>query len=807
MSLESRLLLRAHSCTARVNGFSMVSKGQHNPLLFQPSSPQRFSSLSPSTGKAASVVKLEKGRNGKWLIEKKKSNAKPVDSALIRQAVQFPDKKETRRSFRKHVRSAATQAFYEAAYDIDPFTGLKTESTVQSTFDFMMRHTPQIGEALYFRVILGKGVAAEARELLLQPDMRLSQISQRNESVIRIEETSPESGELVLALSGYENSVLKSLLEIVGVVGKITAIRVSDPAWESVLRDLWRTIEADRPGFQLLGNKEVAVDDRTATVLLAFPQSMKYKNYTLTKRADEIARPTEWTKVTFEEYVAALVHGQVPTHLARSLYPGNSPDHQSTVISILTELFTSEHTKEAASVSALKMAIRYIESRGFGFHQKSRDIFIQAESMGLPMDAEIFDIFLVTASKAKALINFNSILRMMVRKGYPPQSRAWAAFMEMVQDPKVKRSMIQKLIQAGYNRNPAIRRTIVRQIAMNNLEKLFTDPLPPALEAEKLVDGPLDSLQKTARDRQELSTQDKELVIQDYIEDQNKHGSGWLDTMTLNRIVDVLGAHKRVDLCFGFLEVVSASRVVSADVVTLNTILTHVSTPELLAEVLQSVLRFWPKLTPDNVTYEILFRTAWKRRCPNMLRVIWRYAAFAKKTTSKLRYRMERLFDERFQLRSKRRGFYKGWEDMIAGLSDFAEIRALDPDEHNSQQVIIECASHAGRMKPIVPFATKLKEAQLMDKKIHKLVYDQVDMSPSMIESLSVDIPCVRLVPRDREDGGKGEEAIEPQFEGAVETLDEDIKNTIEDTIEDTIKDAASSLNKEDTAELLKEHS
>lgn len=665
----------------------------------------------PSKGGTATSLLKGKSRSSftRYLLRqiiKKRSGFHPSQPILVKRPIQYSNKLESRRNLRKHRRSAAKQHLYDAKNEATS----KPVSNWRSTFNFMLRHTRNVGETLNFRVVIGKGVAAEAHDLLSAPDTNLSQICKRNESHIHIEEVNHKTRELILNLTGSEDAVRKSLLDIVGLVGKITAIRVSDRAWESLLMDVWEGASEKRPSIRLLGNGKAAVDDKTMTVQSSFSNASKYKSYTLTRRADEILRPTEWNKNSFEKYVAALVHGRVPTHLARSLYP-NHPDHQETVVSLLLDLFTSDHTRSEASISALKMAINFIESRGSGFRQASRTIFQQAELSNLPRDHEIFNIFLVSASKARDLNGFDSILRLMVRKGYHPQSRAWAALMEMIEKPTVKRFIASKLRNNGLNRNPAIHHAIGRQMAMIDLE-------------------------------QQLST---ELDISKFINGQNeKYGVGWLDTMTLNRIMSMLGAHTRGEARDALLELVYTTRIASPDVVTLNTMLTHATGLPQQVAMMQGMFVRWPnlgpRLAPDAITYHLLFRAAWKRRFPNLLRVVWRYAALAKSTTPKMRYTMKELLQKEKNL-SAHRALLKAWEDVIFGQAELAEMRARHPDTLNAMHMISKYLELAKGMRPSVGLATKLEEALSMDVKIHRLLKDGAVMTASMRESLSVEIP------------------------------------------------------------------
>ncbi|KAI2627400.1 hypothetical protein GGS26DRAFT_561657 [Hypomontagnella submonticulosa] len=713
MSLGIKSLWRAQSCAFRLAGLSLIPREQYNPLFIQRSSFQRW--FSASTGEAETSL-VDKNSTNQVLTGKSLSNPtralykqvikrfslRPKKSVLVKPPAQYISKRKSRQSLHESRRSAARQHLYDHLRE----AASEPASHWRWTLNFMLRHTRDVREILNFRVIIGKGVAAEARRMLSEPDTDISQICRRNECDVRIEETSPHKGTLILNLSGSEHSVRKSLVDIIGVVGKITAVRVFDPIWKTLLLDAWKRVPGKRPEIRLLGNGKVSVDDRMMTLYTSSSNSTKYKDYRLTRRADEISRPTVWTKDSLEKYVAALVHGQVPTYLAQSLYPNPPPDHQGTVVSLLADLFTSEHTKSAISLSALKMAINFIESRGAGYRHVSRSIFSQVELLDLPMDADIFNTFLVSASKARNLDSFNTILRSMVRKGHAPQGRAWVAFMEMIQSPTAKQYIAAKLRTKGLNRNSSIHCAIGRQMAVADLEHRLSATID----------------------------------IQDFVNKQNrKYGRRWLDTITLNRILDVLGEHGHIDACNDLLDLVYTTRIARPNTITLNIILTHTEKmPQLMA--LKSVSARWPKLALDDVSYHLLFRAAWKRGYPNMLRVIWRYAALARSTTSKMRLSLTKILTQESDL-SRDRAFMKAWEDVIFGRSELTEMRTIHLDRLTGPHMISNYIEQAKNMRPSVSFATKLEEAHLMDLEINRLDTEGTIMTTSTRESLSVEIP------------------------------------------------------------------
>ncbi|KAI0881718.1 uncharacterized protein GGS22DRAFT_171680 [Annulohypoxylon maeteangense] len=727
MSLGIKSLWRARILKVHIGGFSPIPREQYNPSLFQRSSPRRWYSTPTMTGNDTSESSTYRsisslGNETRKKLIRARLGTKPMEPALTVRPFRHRNKRTLRHSVRQYRRSVARQVLYDVAHKASG----KPIRNWRATLAFMLLVTPNHGEVLHFRVIIGKDVSENARQVLSGPDTHISEICRKNESFVQIEEQDQISKDnrLIFNLSGSEIAVRNSLRDILGVVGAITAVRVSDPAFREFLLDVWKDAVEKRPETQLLRNGEAGetvADDRTITVKssLSNPNSV-YKPYELKTRADDIEVPKTWTQRSFEEYVAALVYGQVPNHLARALYP-SFPDHQQTVVSILLELFHTRATRSAISLSATKMAIGFIESTGRGFRRASRLIYNSVRRQRMLVDAELYTTFLISASKAKDLNTFNRILRLMVRKGYPPQSRAWVAFLVMMKSPTIKRYIVEKLMEKNLDHNPMILRAIGREMATLDLE--FTLHRPHVLL--KPYTG-------------ESTTPSATVWIRAFLTNQNKkYGPGWLDTITLNKMLEILGRHGQLDACKTLLGLVYDYRNTFPDAATLNTMLSRANGFANQMEMLHTILSRWPNLVPDEITYHLLFRLAWKRHYPNMLRVVWRYAVLTHKTTSKMRYTLSRLLTETDD-RSNRYKFLKEWEDVIIGKSELAEMRETYPNRFYTRHILPKYFKNAQWMRPSVELGVKLKEAISMDVEIHRLLKEGKIVDK---ESLSVDIP------------------------------------------------------------------
>ncbi|KAI0479791.1 hypothetical protein F4859DRAFT_449923 [Xylaria cf. heliscus] len=627
----------------------------------------------------------------------------PHAGVLIKRAISYPNPQASARSLQKHKLSVRTQVRYT---QIRNAFGKYAHNWL-TTLDLLIRHSPKFGEVIDFKVGIGREAAAGALANLSELDTNLWQIQQRHRCKIHVESGFHDDKPLILSLSGTDVSVRESLLDIVSAVGQVTGVRVMDPTLEISSPEFWKSSSQGQLPIQLLGQEESASEGTILTVYGHNGRSMKpalypaYEQYQLTMRADEIPRPVAWTKTSFENYVAQLVFAQVPTRLHKSLYP-DGLDHQSTVVQLLTQLFTSEDTRSALSVAALKHALRYMQSRLI-FREQSRILYNRAQLLHLPLDAEVFHIFLTNASKAGDLDTFNNFLRAMRRKGLYMRAETWIAFLGMIQDPQIKYYVMRKMRSHGLDRLQPVLKELGRENVLLVLERRA----------------------------------DSEINMVDLLEAQDKqYGLSWLNNITLNKMIYILSARGNLRACHELLDLVSINQRVKPDQHTLNTMISNTrSIPEKIA-----LLSRWPGLEPDVVTYHILMQVAWRKGLPNMLRVLWRYAEFAGLVSVHIRYTLTKLMRPEANP-SKHMAYLKAWEDVIFGRSELAASRLLDSNPGPmTARLMLNYVKDAGDLRPIVPLGSKLGEAYDLDLTIRKLHKEGAEISPALRESLTVNM-------------------------------------------------------------------
>ncbi|KAK8879566.1 hypothetical protein PGQ11_000860 [Apiospora arundinis] len=640
---------------------------------------------------------------------KEKTGAPTSNQDLVSPAVRYSSKHETVRSAKKHRVSADRQElfdFWRAAKE-QPATNW------QSILVLLIKYTPQFGRLFDFKVVVGKTVAQKVLEMLTGSTVAAGSITQRRSGcIVRTEHVDHDTEMVTLSLSGAEHPVRKALSDILKAVGSLTAVRVMDPDSKEILLDLWAQKNNQPLSIKMLGEMDIAQDANSLTLQKRIGPEGRipaFRYYTLNHHPNKIKRPARWTAESLEAYIAALVHGVVPSHLVGEIYgkERGTPKHKETVASILVEIFQSEETHSVISANALHLALDFLQKGGLSLRSAARTIFDQAEIHNVPMDTQTCNLFLKGCANAGDLDGFSSTVKLMLRKGYHPDSKTWLELLHLVQDVQAKESIVAKMESKGLAR---IQSTLVQV-------------------GSHMVPFKLMSCFR------KLSGMEQFVLGQDHL-----HGQEWLNTVTLNRLLEILGKNSRLDLCNDLLDYAAASGRVRPDAVSLNTMITHGRNMQTHIATIRSLRERWATALPDEVTFDLLFQIAWNNRGPNQLRVILRYAAFARRISNHTMDKFDSILKQERNL-SSRRALLKSWEDVIFGSDELRTLRR----KHGNPPKSYRFAKHYGALalvfEPSEDFDSKLLEAYEMDRAMHAALKAGEIMTPTARSRFTVDVP------------------------------------------------------------------
>ena len=237
----------------------------------------------------------------------------------------------------------------------------------------------------------------------------------------------------------------------------------------------------------------------------------------------------------------------------------------------------------------------------------AHQIYTKLAACGYAFHASNFNVLLAAAAKVGDVHNFEYALTLMLRRKIRPTATTWSAFHRLI-----------------HRRFPADANIVADAMRTRGL---LSDPAAAKEVVQNSVEGDL-----TAHLAQQGSLASfLELYDTRYRFSRGHEGFEWLTVDVVNRMVKTFLAHGRMHDAYQVLETFQHREPkASLSTATLNTFLTsslQASDPSTAIAVI-NWFRIGEEgaLTPDHITFSILFNIAFKRRYFNMLRVVWRYA-------------------------------------------------------------------------------------------------------------------------------------------------------------------------------------
>ncbi|KAL3424489.1 hypothetical protein PVAG01_03770 [Phlyctema vagabunda] len=318
-----------------------------------------------------------------------------------------------------------------------------------------------------------------------------------------------------------------------------------------------------------------------------------------------LLKPEAWTKESFNEYVHYLTSALMTNHIHASIYRAGE-DHIAAVINILLEVFNDPRAKQAISKRALNAAMSYLVKHNQILH--ARSLFVQMESIGFPMNTDTFNIMLRGAAKHNDLSNFHTLLNLMLKRNYTPDSQTFIAFMRAFDDSRIKKYILLAMSKLNLLNHKSTLKEACEQFVSEDFEGFL----------------------------QEGKTEWEFLQHMD-----EKYGESWLSVSNGNRILKVLASKWLISRSWKFV-LEMKKRDIEPDSISLNTILSnckHMGNMEGAIEILKN----WPHdaqhgIPRDELTYHCLFIMAVRLRMHNVARTIWQYACLNAFTTSWMRH-------------------------------------------------------------------------------------------------------------------------------------------------------------------------
>ncbi|KAH6649711.1 hypothetical protein F5144DRAFT_553893 [Chaetomium tenue] len=500
-------------------------------------------------------------------------------SIVVKPVGVYPHRRETREALHKHHRALTQQVRLEKQ------RRQERGGDWRIILHHLMRSTvPDAKPHGHIKVVIPRHSIGS---LLSDHRQNLWNIKSRTGCAVTLYRPTDEGANLdpYVTLEGQLASISTAVDDILKVTKGITVVNMGEI--QGIEQNGSQADQAPEDG---------AVDSAfTATKIQPHQMTVSWRPYKLDIRADQIPRPTEWTTEAFQQYVAALVMGDVDASLARRLYPPGKT-HKEATIQQLLEAFNDPNAWHVISLPALIMALRYLSTAGATYLMEVRELIERASGLGLRMDTTIYNLLADTAVYCKNLLAFETAVSQMIVHGHKPNLRTWLLFLRMIEAEDIRRYIIQAMAIKGFLSDP---------LTVNQVSGVMADhDAYRAVQEGQNIGAFLAGL-------------------------RDLYGETWqLHQRAACRYLDVFGQYSKFDESRQLLEYMFTTKHGRPNAIALNTVLTHCKHQRKVDLAVAFVRMFDERRynVADQVTFQLLYEIARRVQKPQLLGAVWRYA-------------------------------------------------------------------------------------------------------------------------------------------------------------------------------------
>jgi len=310
--------------------------------------------------------------------------------------------------------------------------------------------------------------------------------------------------------------------------------------------------------------------------------------------ARDVPEPKSWSEASLLFYIEDATESQASQ--AR-ISPALKPQHRdwsnvTDIADIIYHLFHRRALRTLLTVDACNTALRFFYKHGM--FSRARAIYIQMETMKMPIPTETFNIILRSAAGHRDLHNFSFLLHNMIQRGFRPDEETWVNLLMAINSTAVRAVILYKMKENNMLGKPGIGPDVAALMVQHDL----TFHLGNGHSFDEFLNH-MDS----------------------------RYGVRWLSTSAGNSLLNESGkrrsAVESLDLLDGMKQ-----RGFIPDEVSINTLLRKCLLFRQDKDAIEILHAFYGQfdLRPRHLVHETLFVQAWKNRMLNFARVIWRLA-------------------------------------------------------------------------------------------------------------------------------------------------------------------------------------
>lgn len=561
-------------------------------------------------------------------LERELERSKLAKSVFVKPARTYPNKRESRKSWRAHQESISTQVYFDRNFQNIVQEGIQEGIQVnplstdwRDALSVLESRTPVASDEWIedgMKIELSK----HKFDAIMQNggDEKIGAIRRRTGASIKVSSADTPAAPSSLLVSGTRAAINSATAEFRRIAGRITITR------------LWADLGPGEARTESFSEDDFFVPPPTRE------EGGLWRRFKIDYNAYTTPWPTHMSFRSFERYVASLIDSVMLPHLISALYNPTKHavllDHERAVARRLQRAFANPEAKPWISCSALKLALSFLCRSGDKFLPEARAIFNTMDRFGLRMDADVFNMFLKAPAATRHLRKFRRMVITMSRRGLAPNLDTWILFLRMFESVEVKSYVLQAMNSKNLLGTPEAIRRVAEEMARFDAEH--------AMAARKDLDAFLQ-------------------------EQDERYGPDWLTRDAANPVLDVLCSHGRFGDAFALLD--RMRTYVSAmippeyyyyhpeapdyripyrpDVASFNTIISHARVQGKVPAAVNAVRKMKAAglggVQPRADTFEMLFEMAWRARLRSAVGVVWRYAALARLTTWRMRQRVAGL--------------------------------------------------------------------------------------------------------------------------------------------------------------------
>ncbi|KAL8918272.1 MAG: hypothetical protein Q9208_007440 [Pyrenodesmia sp. 3 TL-2023] len=308
-------------------------------------------------------------------------------------------------------------------------------------------------------------------------------------------------------------------------------------------------------------------------------------------RADKIEPTSQWTKVSFHDYVVQLAHSTVNRLVARQLYQKDET-HTDVVADLLERAFATRSAKYVITVEASNIALKFFFRAGKS--ARGRDLFRRLQELQRNIHPSTYNIMLEAAADQKDLFTFTALLKAMILHGVRPNSCTWLLLSRAASGEEVPIMIIDKLIQKMAMQDP----DIMKNAASSILPQVATEYLKSGKDPQYLVDFLGSSFKPE-----------------------------WFSGIACQKVIDQVGVYHSTPQALMILQKFRdrGYRPTAGMLLLLLRQCKWLRAHDLATDILR-LFRTEYVIQPTEQIYGVLFAQAWRSRLYNCCKVIWIHA-------------------------------------------------------------------------------------------------------------------------------------------------------------------------------------